>query len=121
MTLDIVKAQTLLVSVLKTASICDGRIYDFLPESPSHSKVGHIGQTYPFCVLGNFSADENDVGNHLGEIIFQMLEIHSRARGKEEAHEIARQIRGALHKKLFGLEDGASMRCDLARGRYQRT
>ncbi|WP_319568964.1 DUF3168 domain-containing protein [Cohaesibacter marisflavi] len=110
MALDFTAAQEQLVSALKAAGICDGRIYDFMPESPSKGRPGHMGQHYPFCVLGNFAGDESDVGNLLGEVIFQMLEVHSRDRGKAEAMAIAAQIRDSLHKASFTLSDGASMR-----------
>ncbi|WP_119309639.1 DUF3168 domain-containing protein [Cohaesibacter haloalkalitolerans] len=110
MALDFTKAQEMLVSTLKAAAICDGRIYDFLPESPSKANPGHVGQVYPFCILGSYAGDENDVGNQLGEVVFQMLEVHSRDRGKAEAMAIAAKIRAALHKQLFTLADGASMR-----------
>nr|WP_321457189.1 DUF3168 domain-containing protein [uncultured Cohaesibacter sp.] len=110
MALDFTAVQEKLVSALKAAGICGGRVYDFLPESPSKARPSHVGQHYPFCVLGNYASDESDIGNALGEVIFQMLEVHSRDRGKAEAMAIAAQIRAVLHKAAFTLDDGSSVR-----------
>ena len=110
MALDYLKAQEQLVGTLKAAGVCGGRIYDYQPKSPSTATAGAKGQHYPFCVLGNYAADERDIGKALGQVVFQILEVHSRSSGKAEAHGIARAIRDALHRKSFTLADGSCMR-----------
>ncbi|PLW76805.1 DUF3168 domain-containing protein [Cohaesibacter celericrescens] len=109
MALDTAKAQEALVIKLTDAAICDGRVYDFLPESSSSQK-GAVGQVYPFCVLDDLRIEEDDVGRAQRDLLYQVVQVWTKAGGKAEAQQISDAIKALLHRLTLAVSDGQSLR-----------
>ncbi|MCV6576269.1 MAG: DUF3168 domain-containing protein [Cohaesibacter sp.] len=109
MALDTVKAQEAIVGALRGDNVCGGKIYDFLPESPSRQQ-GASGQSYPFCVLDDLRVEEDDVGREKRSLLFQVVQVWTRAGGKQQAQAITDQIKDLFHTNVVGVSDGTSLR-----------
>ena len=109
MALDTAAAQEALVTTLTAANICGGRVYDFIPDSPSHGR-GTAGQHYPFCVMDDMRVEEDDVGRAQRDLIFQTVQIWTKAGGKADAQAISDQIKALYHLQTVALSGGKSLR-----------
>ncbi|WP_319528984.1 DUF3168 domain-containing protein [uncultured Cohaesibacter sp.] len=109
MALDTAAAQTALVTILTGANVCGGRVFDFIPDSPSTAR-GTAGQTYPFCVMDDMQVEEDDIGRAQRDLIYQTVQVWTKAGGKADAQGIADQIKALYHLQTVALSDGNGLR-----------
>ena len=86
--------QKAIYAVLVGANICDGRVYDHVPQEA----------TFPFVRIGEMTATTADVIGNNGAVEF--IDLHTWARdqrGQKETKEIMAAMHDALHTQQFAI------------------
>jgi hypothetical protein len=95
MSLDMNAVQAQIVTMLTTASVCGGRIYDEPPVEPD----------FPYVDIASGLDSEDDATESDGIEHVMTLNVWSEWRGQKEVKSVTQAIRASLHREAFDIGD----------------